>query len=263
MWIGKLIGAFFGFLVGSFPGLLIGLFIGHRLDVGMRARTPLFFAATQEQIKHTQTVFFNITFQVMGHMAKADGRVSESEIRAARQTMHYMQLNSEQIKHAISNFTKGKSPGFDLDSTLNQLIQVCYRNRSLLQTFVEIQFQAARTQQTIDKEKKEILQNICKRLGFAPLFSWEYDHLFHQRHQKTRFRPPSPENALKAAYRLLDVTRETTPTNIKKAYRRLMSQHHPDKLIAKGLPEEMLKMATDKTQKIQQAYDLIRKSRGF
>ena len=49
--------------------------------------------------------------------------------------------------------------------------------------------------------------------------------------------------------------------DLKKAYRRLMSQHHPDKLVAKGLPEQLIKDATEKTQQIKAAYELIRKSR--
>ena len=67
--------------------------------------------------------------------------------------------------------------------------------------------------------------------------------------------------SLKDAYRLLGVSDGASDAELKKAYRRLMSQHHPDKLVAKGLPEQMVKDATEKTQQIKAAYELIRKSR--
>jgi DnaJ like chaperone protein len=68
-------------------------------------------------------------------------------------------------------------------------------------------------------------------------------------------------NELKVAYGVLGVTENATDAELKKAYRRLMSQHHPDKLVAKGLPEEMMRIAKEKTQEIQTAYDKVKKSR--
>ena len=65
---------------------------------------------------------------------------------------------------------------------------------------------------------------------------------------------------LSQAYKILGVSKNSSEAEIKKAYRRLMSQHHPDKLVSKGLPDEMIQLATEKTQEIRKAYDLIKKS---
>ena len=71
------------------------------------------------------------------------------------------------------------------------------------------------------------------------------------------------EAQLSSAYALLNVAEDASDAEIKKAYRRLLSQHHPDKLVAKGLPEEMMKMAAEKTHQIRKAYEIIREQRGF
>ena len=76
--------------------------------------------------------------------------------------------------------------------------------------------------------------------------------------------PPRETSAasLRQAYAVLGVEETDSDAKIKKAYRRMMNQHHPDKLVAKGLPEEMIKLATEKTQEIKSAYELIKKERG-
>ena len=68
---------------------------------------------------------------------------------------------------------------------------------------------------------------------------------------------------LAAAFRVLGVQESDDSTVIKRAYRKLMSEHHPDKLVAKGLPPEMMELAKEKAQSIQAAYDLIKKEKGF
>ncbi len=72
----------------------------------------------------------------------------------------------------------------------------------------------------------------------------------------------SSEININEAYDLLGVKASDSDTEIKKAYRRLMSQHHPDKLVSKGLPEEMIKLATEKTQQIKKAYEQIKRERA-
>ena len=69
------------------------------------------------------------------------------------------------------------------------------------------------------------------------------------------------ETSLQDAYHLLGVGDTVSDSELKKIYRRLMSQHHPDKLVSKGLPEQMIRDATEKTQQIKAAYELIRNSR--
>jgi len=81
---------------------------------------------------------------------------------------------------------------------------------------------------------------------------------FHQTGSgQAHYQQQSSEEALKEAYAVLGVTSAASDGEVKKAYRRQMNEHHPDKLVSKGMPEEMVKMATEKTQEIKAAYELV------
>ncbi|MBS0359437.1 MAG: co-chaperone DjlA [Proteobacteria bacterium] len=269
MWIGKLLGGLFGFLITKSPiGLLFGVVIGHYFDQGLRLNWQgMYFGYTGPEQKKIRQAFFKITFSVMGHVAKSDGRVSESEIRAARGIMTRLRLNAAQKRQAIDFFNEGKQSDFDLTKALDQLKQACHSQKILLQMFVEIQFQVALAEGArVGPHKKKILETICQKLGFAPMFARFGDFgsgargQSYYQHAGAQHRPV---NRLKEAYDLLGIDEKASESEIKRAYRKLMSQNHPDKLIAKGLPEAMIRMATDKTQKIQAAYELVRESKGI
>jgi len=113
------------------------------------------------------------------------------------------------------------------------------------------------------------LEMLCDKLHISHTVLYQMESHF-QAEQPQAYRrtqppppPPSPQDELATSYKLLGVTDNSTPQQIKKAYRQLMSQHHPDKLVAKGLPNEMIKLATEKTQRIQKAYEIVCRSRGI
>ncbi|ACJ19490.1 co-chaperone DjlA [Coxiella burnetii] len=267
-WIGKLIGMMLGFILAGPIGLIIGLFIGHVVfDQGRFRQWFQTTASARSQPSKIQEVFFNTTFRVMGFVAKADGRVSENEIRQARQVMQQMNLDDSMKREAIRLFTEGKQPNFNLDESLNELRQACVFQPALLRVFLEIQIQMASADgQGLSGQKRQVLQTICRRLW---VFGFDYNQ-FEQRfraeqnYQRYQQRATQdPRAYLNDAYKVLGLTSAATDSEIKKSYRRLMSQHHPDKLMAKGLPPEMMKMATQKTQQIKKAYEQIRKARSM
>jgi DnaJ like chaperone protein len=274
---GKLIGGFCGLLLAGPFGLLLGIIIGHIFDRGLTRGGWHVGAGNQAQ---SQQAFFNATFLAMGYIAKADGRVSEAEIQAARSAMDRMGLGEAQRQKAMDLFTQGKQSDFNLDQTLTDLLQACHRNKTLLRMFVELQVQAARADGVVSPQKQQVLQQICQRLGFAPLSFVSFEDLFgafargyQQAHQQQGYggyrqysqqtAPPRYQTSLKDAYTLLNITEAATDADVKRAYRRMMSQHHPDKLVSKGLPEEMIKLATEKTQNIKAAYEQICAARGI
>ena len=259
-------GIILGFLLLGPAGIIIGFILGLLLD-------QYFHSVWNKGQGASNTCFFNATFKVMGYLAKADGRVSEQAIQAARDIMRQMKLSEQQCLKAIALFNQGKKGNINLAHDLSQLRRNCYSQPALLRLFLELQFQAALADGYIRAGKQAILQQICQQLGFAPInfadvgyHQHQYGHQHrHQQHSyQSSYQPTrSVRSMLDEAYAVLNIASTATNVEVKKAYRRLISQHHPDKLVAKGLSEAMLKVATEKTQRIQAAYDQICKGRGM
>lgn len=260
---GKIIGAALGLLVFGGPiGMVFGFIAGHLYDLGY---FQAFVQAAQGNI-HTQTqqVFFNNTFKIMGYIAKSDGRVSESEIQTARVIMSKMGLDENAKQQAIRLFSIGKEPDFDITHALFELKQVCFIQPALLQIFLEIQLQMASADGNLSSAKKSTLEYICNQLGITGYqFNQSENQYQRQYYHQQRPQSRSDQMTLQDAYQILAISQSATTDEIKKAYRKLMSQNHPDKLIAKGLPPEMIKVATQKTQRIKEAYELIKESKGI
>lgn len=250
-WWGTFIGGTLGFVFGGPLGALVGAALGGNFDRGIKMGDRIDMGS-QERV---QAAFFTTTFSVMGHIAKADGHVSKQEISAAKNIMTQMQLSAEQRKAAIKFFDQGKSADFPLEDVLHQFKKECHRRRNLIQMFVEIQITTALSDGKVDASEKRILYTIGEILGFSRS---EIDHLFNIANNAEA--SASGNLTLTQAYKILGVSKGSSEAEIKKAYRRLMSQHHPDKLVAKGLPDEMITLATEKTQEIRKAYDLIKKN---
>lgn len=265
-WWGKLLGGSFGYLLGGPLGALVGLALGHNFDTGLvRSLRAQMEPGNQERV---QTVFFTAVFSVMGHLAKADGRVTESEIEMARGIMQRMNLNEEMRQAAIRLFSQGKQPDFQLVEVLRQFRQECHGRRNLMRMFAEILVHAAYADGGMDEAERSVLEQVRDVLGFSVR---EFRHIeavvynaryFGANGQGGQASPAGGRNTLREAYAILGVEDTASDVKIKMAYRRMMNQHHPDKLVAKGLPEEMIKLATEKTQEIKQAYELIKKERG-
>jgi len=268
-WWGKLVGGAFGFMLGGPLGALLGAALGHNFDKGLKALPDdmQFEAGDRERV---QTAFFTTTFSVMGCVAKADGRVSNEEIRMAEAVMAQMSLDTAMRKTAVSLFNQGKTEEFDLDAVLGQFRRECHGRSTLIGMFVEIQLQAAYADGRLDPAEDQMLQHICGLVGVSEL---DYRRLERMVRAERGFGAgaggPGSRRAsstgrpgLQEAYQVLGVDTKASDADVKRAYRRLLSQHHPDKLVSKGLPEEMMKLAAQKTHEIRQAYEAIREARG-
>ncbi len=266
-WWGKVIGGAFGFMLGGPLGALLGATLGHGFDKGLAGVELLeggqdWDSGAQERV---QAAFFTATFSVMGHIAKADGRVTEDEINLARHTMAKMQLDEEQTRAAMQLFNSGKQADFPLLDVLEQLRKECHRRLNLIQMFLEIQIATALADGDLDPKEQQVLLTVAERLGFS---RGQFERLLAMVVAQQRFsqrewsrEAPATKESLSEAYQLLGVNKASSDAEVKKAYRRLISQHHPDKLVSKGLPEEMMKIATEKTREIKAAYELIKRSR--
>jgi DnaJ like chaperone protein len=266
-WIGKVTGGVLGAVVMGPLGAALGVLLGHQFDEDSGAAPQ---ELPPQDLRSIGERFFRATFQVMGYLAKSDGRVSELEISAARAVMAELRLDPQQTREAIACFTSGKSAGFDLQGELAALAQACRGRPDLTRVFLEIQVRAALAGNNLDGAVRPMMQRVAAALGVS---AFEFAHVEAVlRIQRGAFRPggqpgqasaAARDAALAEAYRVLEVTTSDSDADIAKAYRRQLSRHHPDKLKANGLPESMIEHAKSRTQQIIEAWELIRERRGM
>lgn len=260
---GKVLGFLFGFMLSkNIFGALLGAWLGHRFDKGVGLDFNHLGGSKSDTDR--QAAFFYSTFSVMGYIAKANGRVTQHEIAFATAYMDKLGLKGELRQQAQEAFRDGKTTGFPLVERLAKLKSAVGNRHDLLLLFLEIQIQVAFADGQLDDDERDALHQIAKGLGYS---AKELDKLlemiiaganFHQ-HGRGGSQGGFKQSAeqLENAYKVLGVTDKNSASEIKKAYRKLMSQHHPDKLVAKGLPPEMMEVAKQKAQDIQAAYELI------
>lgn len=272
---GKLIGLVLGLMSGTgFWGVVLGLLIGHMIDKSRQVRSSGYFSNQAQR----QSLFFSTTFQVMGHLTKSKGRVTEADIHVASALMERMQLHGAARTAAQQAFREGKQADFPLRDKLRELRSICFGRVDLIRMFLEIQLQAAFADGSLHPNERAVLYVIAEELGFSRI---QFDQFLSMMEGGRQFgggyqqqgeyqqqggfggyqRQSGP--TLADACKVLGVKPNDDATTIKRAYRKLMSEHHPDKLVAKGLPPEMMEMAKQKAQEIQAAYDLIKKEKGF
>ncbi|MBD3609313.1 MAG: co-chaperone DjlA [Gammaproteobacteria bacterium] len=211
-----------------------------------------YFSALDD--KRTRTAFFASLFSVMGHIAKADGRVCEDEITAAEVIMERMSLSKAQKSKAIELFNYGKADNFPLEKILQRMKKDISR-RSLYRQFMEAQLRVAYSDGDLQSFERKLLTNMQQ---FFDINKLEYEHL--DRDIKNELLDPS-HTSLYQAYATLGIKPNASDDAVKTVYRRLMSQHHPDRLQAENGDESDMRNAAEKAHQIKQAYEKIRQVR--
>lgn len=286
-WYGKIIGAILGYVIGrGLLGAIVGFVIGHQFDrvsrshAGTAARRAPGAGGDEDGAgartgdpAELRRAFFEATFQVMGHVAKSDGRVSELEIDAARAAMQRFSLSEADRRRAIELFTEGKNAEFPLEGTLERLRWLAGGRPALGRLFVQIQLEAALRGDGLGERQRAVFVRVCRALGvstleFAALEAMLRMHRGAYQGAGSGGRSSSGAGAgtasrLADAYEALGVQAAATDAEVTRAFRKLMSQNHPDKLVAQGLPESLVAAAHERTQRILEAYELVKTHRGI
>ncbi len=256
--IGKIVGAILGFLIlHSVWGVIFGVALGH-FFFDQRTRTP---AIPQAELERIQIIFFNTVFRMLGYVAKADGHISENEVKLTEIYMDKMGLTPEHRREAIRLFKEGSAADFNSKEQLNAFMAVAHHSPNLRQMLLVYLVNVAMADGLLGDDEAQILRGVAENLGFSRT---AFDQLLQMIGAQNSFagNHQPRANDLEMAYQALGVVKDNSDAEIKKAYRKLMSQYHPDKLIGQGLPDDMIKAATERSQEIQAAYDVIQKSRS-
>lgn len=261
MIIGKVVGALLGYLAARWIGLIVGLIAGHYFDKGLAGVREA--TRTAKELPLAEHPFFATVFTAMGLLAKADGRISEQEIAGAERIMAELGLDGAARAEAIVLFKRGAAADFQLEPQIAIFLRKSAFQPELKQMLLEYLVAFALADGELHGAELDILQRVATYLGFDRQQFLQFLDMLQA--QQRFHHQPGRQNAnvdeVADAYRALGVSAAASDREIKTAYRKLMSQHHPDKLIAQGVPENMVKLATEKSQEIQAAYELIQKAR--
>ncbi|AOY88325.1 molecular chaperone DjlA [Marinobacter salinus] len=257
MLFALILGGLIGYAFGKFPGFLVGAAIGAFLFNRMKSRLI-------GKLQNIQSGFVESVFAVMGALCKADGVVSRDEIQMAESMFVRFRLNADQKTKARAAFNRGKEPDFDLDAELSHFLQMSGRQPAFLQMFLQVQVSAVAADGIIHPSEHEMLVRIARGLGLPESQVDQLEAMLRGAHTGQTGAGAgqrSTTQQIDDAYKVLGVSPSASDADIKKTYRKLMSENHPDKLAGKGLPESMREMAEERTREISHAYDVIKETR--
>jgi len=251
MFIGALLGAIFG----GFSGLVIGGLVGYFAGFAVRQLVV-------GSLQVAQSALLESTFSIMGALCKADRVVTRDEINAVKQIFSMLKLQGESRELAKAAFNRGKQADFALDAAIDQFAQISRGRGPLLQLFLQLQCMAVAADGRVDPAEHAMLVRIAQRLGLTERDVAQLEALLRATMggPSTAGAPPQADK-LADAYAALGVAADASPSEIKRAYRKLISQNHPDKLAARGLPESMRPVAEERSRELNTAYDMIKNAR--
>ena len=263
MYWGKIIGTLAGAATLKPWFALLGLFIGHQFDRGFAER----YRSFQRQgaaVGRLSDDYVKALFQTMGHLPKADGRVSQPEIRAARSVMHRIGLGPAQVRHAINWFDEGKQARFPLVQEVRRLRRVSARRGEQRLLFVRLLLEVALAKDRLNQKERALLWTVCTELDIGRVELAQLEAMI--RAQKGFRRSPAGDadtRRIKQAYRTLGVEESATNDEVKKAYRRQMNRSHPDKLASSNPDRAAVAAAERRTREIRSAYEMLKARRSI
>jgi len=236
------IGAMIGFSLGGPIGALLGGVIGSRLG-SKRAG-----GSTINRNQQHQAAFFTALFACLAKLAKADGKVSKEEIQVVdRFIKERFRFDPDQRKFAIDIFNHAKDDTSSYEQYASQLSSLLRRNKNSLVVFYELLFELAMSDGVLHQKEEELLKKTVHIFNIDP-------DIFQ--HLKSQFSGPSSN-----PYSVLGVSNDMEFEEIKKVYRKKRKEFHPDTLVSKGLPEELIEKAKEKFIEIQEAYEAIERKK--
>lgn len=258
------LGALIGLWLGGATGLVLGATVGYLVQGFARS-------AAQRRLRGVQGDFLETTFAVMGALCKADGVVTRDEIQAVEAMFSRLNLSTEQREVAKSAFSRGKAPDFDLDRQVQLFAQSVGTGNVLVQLFLQLQLMAVAADGQIHPAERAMLVRVAQGLGLSELDVARLEALLRAAgagpgqtyDPRGSASAPPARDRVADAYSALGLTPDATEAEIKRTYRRMISETHPDRMASQGLPQNMRDLAEERAREINAAYDVIKRARNF
>ena len=290
-WFGKMLGGTIGLMIGGPLGAIAGGAIGHHLfdkkttgragasewyggrgpggrgpggprgyarsqtggphverDTDHRRSTNR-AASQQDDVEQKQAAFFLALFSILGKLAKADGTITKEEGQAVVSFLDRMNVHGDQRQFAIRVFNEAKNSRYSVEDFARQFSQMTSSQHDLRSSMLDMLFQIALADGEFHAREEEMIRSVAGILGIADA---EYDAL------RTRYVGDAEQ-----AYSVLGLTKDASDDEVKDAYRRLVHEYHPDRIISQGMPQEFVEYATQRFQEIQTAWDHIKNERNL
>ncbi len=249
-WIGKVAGALFGFAVTRHPiGIAVGAAIGHAWDEGWLSNLVPFMEPREGALVAP-------LFGLAGVIAKADGSVSEAEVAATEKLMARMDLSKRNRARAVEHFGRGRNGGVDPHLAGRELRAFCGFRGELKVMLLDVLADVALADGMLAPEARAVLQRAARSLDVAE------DTLEWLLLRKTG-RGALGGAAAPDPYAVLGLTPQATDAQVRRAYRRLIAEHHPDKQTARGAAPEVIKLSEQRAREVIAAYEQLKAMRGI
>jgi DnaJ like chaperone protein len=250
-YIGKLVGGTIGFAIGGPLGALAGAVFGHSFDKAGELDLQLEAGQLAGDSTQGQLIFFVGTFSMLAKLARSDGRITPQEVDAIERFMaEDLSLDPDSRRVARGIFNKAVESAATFQDYASQFYGQFRSEPHLLEMMIDIMLRVSFSDGNLSAPEESLIDSA------VTLF-----HLSDETYAKIRARYRGSD--LEKYYLILGVNEGNTEEEIKRQYRKLVSEYHPDKIASKGLPEAFIQFANDKFREIQDAYDKIKAQRGM
>jgi len=245
-WFGKVAFGSLGLLLGGPLGAMLGAAIGHHLVDKQGEGQP---ANGIDRTEQAQAAYFVCMFSILGKLAKADGIVSQEELAIVERFLNSMPISPQEKAFARQVFNEAKTSPYTIDDFATQLYTISQQQPALLVSFLNVLFQVAAADGRLDGAEEAALRRVKEIFRIS---DQQFDNL-----KASYFKD------VEKYYRRLNCTAQSSNDEIKRNYKKLVKDFHPDTIVSKGLPEEFIEFATTRFREIQEAYEHVRRERAF
>ncbi|MCH8862230.1 MAG: TerB family tellurite resistance protein [Proteobacteria bacterium] len=239
---GKIIGGAAGFAIGGPLGALLGASVGHAVDSGLVG------AAGRAGEGATRKITFTIgVIALSAKMAKADGQVTRDEIEAFREVF---KIPPHEVRNVGRVFDMARKDTAGYEAYAAQIARLFKETPQVLEDLLGALFHIANADGIMHPAEIEYLDNVARIFGFSDA-QYESIRALHM----------GPDRA--SPYTIMGISPDISDKDLKKRYRTLIKENHPDKLIAQGMPQEFIEVANDRLAAINAAYDRLEEQRGL